>query len=80
MSRESQTKKLAHHALILTYLCIGLAIIVSVVSICKGVNVPEIASVAIASGLGFFCAGIGGKATKGFVTSRLSRGSVNEEK
>ncbi|WKC58535.1 hypothetical protein [Borrelia sp. P9F1] len=71
--KKSQTKIIAAHGIILAYLCVSFAIVISIVALIICGEVPQITSVALASGVGFFGAGIGCKASKEFVTRMRGR-------
>ncbi|QMU99677.1 hypothetical protein F0310_04495 (plasmid) [Borrelia sp. A-FGy1] len=70
----SQTKIIAKHGLILAHLCVYFSFLVSIISLIIYGAVPDIASVALINGFGFFGAGIGCKAAKGFVMRSKKKG------
>ncbi|UGQ16669.1 MULTISPECIES: hypothetical protein [unclassified Borrelia] len=77
--KKSQTKMIAKHGLILAHLCVYLSIVVSIMSLIICGEVSQIASVALVSGVGFFGAGVGCKASKGFVTRRNKEKGLGED-
>ncbi|WKC58556.1 hypothetical protein, partial [Borrelia sp. P9F1] len=67
-TEESQTKQIAKHGLIITYISVISSIALAGICLLRGSAIPDLAGTMFIGGLGFFGAGIGGKVSKGFVT------------
>ncbi|UGQ17862.1 hypothetical protein [Borrelia sp. RT1S] len=65
---ESQTKQIAKHGLIITYIFVISSIALTGICLLRGSAIPDLAGTMFIGGLGFFTVGIGGKVSKGFVT------------